>query len=102
MKFLAIIDKNLNIGNACLIAIVCIIIVFLMLALLWGIVELFRLLPEPKKQTEPQVTPNVQVRKAISMADIKDDDMMVAALVATIDYHNETKQDVRVVSIKEL
>ena len=29
--------------------------------------------------------------------DIKDEDMMVAALVATIDYHNETKEDVRVV-----
>mgnify|MGYP003291215999 CR=1 FL=1 len=34
--------------------------------------------------------------------DIKDEEMMAAALVATIDYHNETKKDVRVVSIKEI
>ena len=36
------------------------------------------------------------------MEDIKDDDMMAAALVATIDYHEETGENVRVVSIKEI
>ena len=41
-------------------------------------------------------------KKAISLADIKDEEMMAAALVATIDYHEETKEDVRVVSIKEI
>ena len=34
--------------------------------------------------------------------DIKDEDMMVAALIATIDYANETKKDVRLVSIKQI
>ena len=29
-------------------------------------------------------------------------DMMVSCLVATIDYHEETKKDVRVVSVKQI
>ena len=37
--FIAIVDPDsINFGSACLIALVCIIIVFAMLALLWGIV----------------------------------------------------------------
>jgi hypothetical protein len=96
---------NMNIGQACLIALVCIIIVFAMLALLWGIVELFKFIPAPKgKQAAKKEVNNVFQKSAhsLKMEDIKDDDMMAAALVASIDYHNETKEDVRVVSIKEL
>jgi glutaconyl-CoA/methylmalonyl-CoA decarboxylase subunit delta len=37
-----------------------------------------------------------------SIEDIKDEDMMVAALVASIDYQNETQGDVVVTSIKEI
>lgn len=97
---------DISIGEACLIAIVCIAIVFSMLALLWGIVSLFKYLPnkDVKEQTkvvkkENTVTVN---HKKLSLSDIKDDDMMAAALVASIDYHNEIKKDVRVVSVKEL
>jgi hypothetical protein len=43
-----------------------------------------------------------QPRPSLKLEDIKDDDMMAAALVATIDYYEETKQDVRVVSIKQI
>jgi hypothetical protein len=96
--------NNLSIGETLLIALVCIIIVFLMLALLWGIVSLFRFLPKPKeKVVEEKTTPVKSLeRKPISVEDIKDEDMMVAALVASIEYRNEVKEDVRVVSIKEL
>jgi len=48
-------------------------------------------------ETEPKET-----NSTTSIDDIKDDDMMAAALVATIDYHNEVKQDVRVKTIKEV
>lgn len=41
-------------------------------------------------------------KQPISLSDIKDDDMMVAALVASIDYYNEIKKDVRIMSIKEI
>ena len=52
---------------------------------------------EEMVQNEPE-----QTGSAVSIDDIKDDDMMAAALVATIDYHNEVKQDVRVKTIKEV
>jgi len=41
-------------------------------------------------------------KKPFTIADIKDEDMMVAALVATIDFANEKKTDVRLVSIKQI
>lgn len=106
MKFLAIegIDpSNLSIGQTLLIALVCIVIVFLMLALLWGIVSLFKFLPKPKEKVKEDKKPQANdVKPALKIEDIKDEDMMVAALVASIEYRNEVKEDVRVVSIKEL
>lgn len=93
--------KYISYGEGGIIALVCIAIVFIMLALLWGITSLFRFIaPKPKK--EEVVNEPVVESKPFTMADITDEDMMVAALVATIDYHNEIKEDVRVVSIKEI
>ena len=43
--------------------------------------------------------PVVVERKSVEIAD---DDMMAAVLVATIDYRNETKKDVKVVSVKQI
>ena len=46
--------------------------------------------------------------KPVKMKDLikplleEDEDAVVASLVATIEYHNETKKDVHVVSIKEI
>lgn len=40
--------------------------------------------------------------RAFSLADITDEDMMVAALIATIDYAEETKKDVRLLSIRQI
>ncbi len=91
-------------GNAGLIALVCIVIVFLMLALIWGIVSLFRFFPQKKVKTDDKTNKSqvIETKKVFTMADIKDDDMMAAALVATIDYHNETGENVRVVSVKQI
>lgn len=98
--------RYISFGQAGLVVVVCILIVFAMLALLWGIVSLFKFIaPKPKKEKEQakeEATPVSQTKQGIKLEDIKDDDMMVAALIATIDYHDEIKQDVRVVSIKEL
>lgn len=96
--------RYISFGDACLVALVCIIIVFAMLALLWGIVSLFKFIaPKEKANSKQENKPIVSVpQKAFTMADITDDDMMAAALVATIDYHNETKKNVKVVSIKEI
>ena len=98
--------KDINIAEASLVALVCIFIVFTMLALLWGIVALFKYIaPKEEAKTESKKTvlsPVVPAQKAFTIEDIKDEDMMVAALVATIDYHNETNKDVRVVSVKQI
>lgn len=98
--------RYINLGDAGVIALICISIVFLMLVLLCLIVGCFKYLPnkkEAKKENIVKPSPVVSApQKAFTMADITDEDMMVAALVATIDYHNETNEDVRVVSIKQI
>jgi hypothetical protein len=53
-----------------------------------------------RKKEEVKVVP--QIKPQISINDIKDDDMMAAVLVATIDYSEQTKTDVRLVSIKQI
>lgn len=101
--------RFLGYGEAAIVSVVCILIVFSMLALLWLIVSLLKhinKLNKPKakeeaKQEQVNVAP-VLPKQPLKLEDIKDDDMMAAALVATIDYHEETKEDVRVVSIKEI
>ena len=109
MMFLALVqlDDSMSYGERvaqCLIiAAICMAIVFLMLMLLWGIVALFKFLPKNKeKQAVVEENKASAPKEYISVEDIKDEDMMVAALVATIDYHDEVKEDVRVVSIKEI
>lgn len=84
---------------------ICVLIVFLMLILLALVVAAFQLF-SGKKQEEPvqeEVQPVTYTQpSSLKLEDIKDENMMVAALVATIDYYEETKQDVRVVSIKQI
>lgn len=42
-------------------------------------------------------------QKRLTLTDIKDDDMMAAVLVATMDYTNELKdKNIRLVSIKQI
>jgi len=49
----------------------------------------------------PILTRN-NIQKSFQLSDIKDEDMMVAGLIASIDYYEDIKKDVRVVSIKEI
>lgn len=100
--------KYITLADAGLMAVVCIAIVFLMLILLCLIVKAFKYVSGNKEEGQvknevPAAKPvAVEPRKAFTMNDIKDEDMMVAALIATIDYHNETNEDVRVVSVKQI
>jgi len=58
-----------------------------------------------KKKQEPTAVQNEdlsQIRKSISIEDIKDEDMMVAALVAAIDYQQIVNSDIRLISIKQI
>lgn len=55
-----------------------------------------------KKKVDYTEPVKVEPVKKISIEDIKDEDMMVAALVATIDYAEEVKTDIRLISIKQI
>ena len=93
--------RYITFADACLVALVCILIVFLMLALLWGVVSLFKYLAPKTSNEKVNTKENNTIvntpKKVFTMADI-----MVATLVATIAYRNETHENVRVVSVKQI
>ncbi|MDP2424787.1 MAG: hypothetical protein U1C51_06055 [Candidatus Izemoplasmatales bacterium] len=79
------------------VSLISVVIVFSILYLLTVIVSFV------SKQLKEKIIPlSNPLPIPFSIEDIKDEDMMVAALVASIDYQNETKGDVVVTSIKEL
>lgn len=79
-----------------LMSVLSIIIVFVILYLLTLSVSLIK----EKKSTLEPVT--LEKSPILSIEDIKDEDMMVAVLTASIDYRNECKSDVRLISVKEI
>jgi len=102
--FLEVSLKNITLGDL-LFSLVAIAIVFLVLALLVLIVSLMAKINfENKKKEEVAAAVAVAApQKKFSVEDIKDEDMLVAALVATADFVEETKKtDARVVSIKQI
>jgi Na+-transporting methylmalonyl-CoA/oxaloacetate decarboxylase gamma subunit len=99
-------NVNINFGEACLFALFSILVVFVILILITLIISLMAKLKltdkkEVKQVVKPVEQPKVS-RKQTKLEDIKDDDMMAAVLVATIDYANEIKEDVHLVSEREL
>lgn len=99
---------SMDIGTGAIYSIVAIIMVFAILLVIIGIMELIFKLTNVinlKKETNNAtiITSNENVSQSINHeVVIEDDDMMAACLVASIDYRNETKKDVKVVSIKKL
>ena len=86
-------------------SLICILIVFAILILINFI---FALLNKVKaldvKKEEPLATSshNEDAKAAITLQDLQDEDMMVAVLIASIDYQQEVKKDVRLVQVKRL
>ncbi|MBP5091688.1 MAG: hypothetical protein J6328_03935 [Bacilli bacterium] len=81
-----------NFGDAVVISILCIAAVFtvlLVIALLMGLLNKMDFLDE-KTPTK------------LSDGTIVDKEMMAAILVATIDYRKERKEDIKVISCKEI
>lgn len=107
MKFLTVFkdgniyqeNPELNFPQALLVSLVAILLVFIVLLIIVGCVELLHLacknVKENKKVEAKQVAPSKKV-------EITDEDMMVAALIATIDYRQEVKKDVKLKSIKRI
>lgn len=88
--------ESMGVGEALLVALIAIIIVFLVLTIIIFITTLFQKgieVVEKKTQIMP--------RKENEILD-RDEDAVVAVLVATMEFHKETGKDVRVVSVRRI
>ena len=98
-------DKILGIGDGALYSLICILVVFAVLAIIilasYGSSKLVDYVQTKNTKEVTEKTP-VQPTQEVKNTSITDDDMMAAVLVATIDYRNEVKKDVRLVSVKEV
>jgi len=86
-----------SISEGLFISIFSVVIVFLILLLITLVVQSLQ-----KIREKQEIIKEPEEEKIFSMEDIKDDDMMVAALVASIDYQEITQGDVKVTSVKEI
>ena len=101
-------ESKISVGEGALYSVLAIAMVFAILLIIIGITTLvFKItglfdlkkeLDAAKKASQGEVAPAASNEEV----SIKDDDMMAAVLVATIDYRLTHKSDVRVVSVKEI
>ena len=89
-------NETVNVGNAILIALVAILIVFLVLGIIISVTFALQKSME-KIDAKTNILPREE-NKILS----EDDNAVVAALVATMEFHRETGKDVRIVSIKRI
>lgn len=103
-------SHNIGLGDAAIYSILSILLVFLILLVIIGITSLiFTWLSMIEKKTgkvffkknKNEVFKN-ESNVSNEPVSINDEDMMAAVLVASIDYRNEIKKDVKVVSVKEI
>jgi Na+-transporting methylmalonyl-CoA/oxaloacetate decarboxylase gamma subunit len=98
-------DEILGLGDGALYSIICILVVFSVLAIIilasYGSSKLVDYIQTKNAKEVTEQVP-VSQTKEVKNTNITDDDMMAAVLVATIDYRNEIKKDVRLVSVKEV
>lgn len=57
--------------------------------------------PEQEEEEETEEKPSLEPER-LSPLDLNDEDAVVASLIASIECHNETHKDVRVVSVREV
>lgn len=85
-----------------IVAVVSILMVFLILVLIIFLTELVAKAMGNEKEKEETVVKTKVVTPSVEHLDLNDEDATVAALVASIDYRNKTKKNIRVVSIREV
>ncbi len=94
---------ELGFGKALLVSLIAIVLVFLVLCAIIGAVKLMQYIYDKLgKKEQAQVASAPVAQTAPKKVEITDEDMMVAALIATIDYTSETKKDVKVKSIRRI
>lgn len=84
-----------------IVAVVSILMVFLILVLIIFLTELVAKAMGNDEEKEETVKTKA-VTPSVEHLDLNDEDATVAALVASIDYRNKTKKNIRVVSIREV
>lgn len=98
-------NVDISVIDGVFFSIIAMLIVFAVLTILVLCVAVLSKIKFKKAKPEEKAAPTLVAapQKKLSIDDIKDEDMMVAALVATVDYIEETKKtDARVVSIKQI
>jgi Na+-transporting methylmalonyl-CoA/oxaloacetate decarboxylase gamma subunit len=98
MNVLAVWPSNepVNVGNALLIAVIAIFIVFLVLSIIIFVTWLLQKSME-KINAKTNILPKEE-NKILS----EDENAVVAALVASMEFYRETGKEVRIVSIKRI
>jgi len=89
-------DGNISVGDALLIALVAILIVFAVLAII-----IFVTWSMQKGMEKIEAKTNILPREENKILS-EDENAVVAALVATMEFYRETGKDVRVVSVKRI
>lgn len=85
-----------------IVAVVSILMVFLILVLIIFLTELVAKAMGNDEEKEETAVETKAVAPSVEHLDLNDEDATVAALVASIDYRNKTKKNIRVVSIREV
>lgn len=85
-----------------IVAVVSILMVFLILVLIIFLTELVAKAMGNDEEKEETVVETKTVTPCVEHLDLNDEDATVATLVASIDYRNKTKKNIRVVSIREV
>ena len=88
--------ENMSVGEALLVAVIAIFIVFLVLGIIIFITWLFQKGME-KIDAKTNILPREE-NKILS----EDENAVVAALVASMEFYRETGKEVRIVSIKRI
>ena len=97
-----------DLGQGGLVSVIAILLVFAILAVIIAItfgagklIDSYAKKDDATKQTKPQTTNSATTQSKIDV-DMNDEDAIVATLVASIDYRQQTKKDIKVISIKEI
>ena len=105
-NILAIMDgsQKYDFGNGAIVCLVAVLIVFSVLLVIIAASALVSKLIERfvKEEAKPVLQSKPVVNNNSVAIDINDEDMMAAILVATIDYRNEVKEDVKVINVREV
>ena len=93
-------NTNVGIVDGLVFALFAILMVFAVLVIIIAVTSFISYLIN--KFTKEEVKEVKEERKVTKNLNIEDDDMMAAVLVASIDYQNEIKKDVRLTNVRRI